>query len=240
MKFPTKTSDEVEFVKILKLVNDEVIKKDSIINGWRGTGLQPFDFNNLRCDDLVSKSPDCLYDFKGDHIISSKILSMSTSTVQKQPVNVLSDFLLDEESRLYFVPDNLPSSSNTNETIDELKDIETMESFLPCSSDSKKLKFETILSTIKLFSIPIELSADFEKRKLLASCDKMIYLNSSGAPHEPNEVKATMNDNTLKLDNDNIIQTSLADNFASKKIKKKYFAFVTLNRCLFSSLIYQI
>lgn len=68
-------------------------------------------------------------------------------------------------------------------------------------------------------------AVDFEKRKPLASCDEMIYLNCSGAPHESNEAKATMNDNTVKLDNDNIIQTSLADDFTSKKIKKKIFCF---------------
>lgn len=44
---PTKIFDEIEFVKLLKTVNDEVIKKESIVNGWRATGLQPFRFENI-------------------------------------------------------------------------------------------------------------------------------------------------------------------------------------------------
>lgn len=69
---PTATSDDVVLVKLMKKVNDAVIRKESIINGWRATGLQPFDFNNLKCDDLLSKSPDYVYDFKGHHVDSSE------------------------------------------------------------------------------------------------------------------------------------------------------------------------
>lgn len=66
LKNPEKIFNEVEFVKVLKQVNDEVIKKEMIINGWRATGLQPFDFNNLNVKSLPSKSPDYVYSFKGD------------------------------------------------------------------------------------------------------------------------------------------------------------------------------
>lgn len=67
-EYPDRTSNEVEFVKLMKVFNDEVIRKESIINGWRATGLQPFNFSNLKCEDLLSKSPDVLYDFKEEHI----------------------------------------------------------------------------------------------------------------------------------------------------------------------------
>lgn len=50
---PEKIFNEVEFVKVLKRVNNEVIKKESIVNGWRATGLQPFDFNNVKLDRLI-------------------------------------------------------------------------------------------------------------------------------------------------------------------------------------------
>lgn len=70
LKNPIGNSDEVVLVKLIKMVNDAVIRKESIINGWRATGLQPFDFNNLKCDDLLCKSPDFTYDFKGHHIAS--------------------------------------------------------------------------------------------------------------------------------------------------------------------------
>ena len=53
IKNPDKLFDQIEFVKILKQVNDETIKKDSIINGWRATGLQPFNFDNLKIDRLL-------------------------------------------------------------------------------------------------------------------------------------------------------------------------------------------
>lgn len=65
---PIGYSDDVVLVKLVKMVNDAGIRKESIINGWRATGLQPFDFNNLKCDDLLCKSPDFVYDFKGHHI----------------------------------------------------------------------------------------------------------------------------------------------------------------------------
>lgn len=48
LKYPNKTMNDIQFVKILKQINGEVIKKESIINGWRSTGLQPFNFNNLK------------------------------------------------------------------------------------------------------------------------------------------------------------------------------------------------
>lgn len=41
--------DEVAFVKILKKVNDKFIKKQSIINGFRVTGIQPFNVMFDRC-----------------------------------------------------------------------------------------------------------------------------------------------------------------------------------------------
>jgi hypothetical protein len=53
---PTKLFNEIEFVKLLKRVNDKVIKKDSIINGWRTTGLQPFNFNNSNLDRLPEET----------------------------------------------------------------------------------------------------------------------------------------------------------------------------------------
>lgn len=44
------TYNEIEFIKVLKQTNDEVINKDTIINGWRSTGLQPFNFGNIKFD----------------------------------------------------------------------------------------------------------------------------------------------------------------------------------------------
>lgn len=108
VKNPTKTSDEVVLVKLLKEVHDTVIRKESIINGWRATGLHPFNFNNLNCDSLVSKSPDFLYDFKGDHI------NPSTATTQNPRINVDSCVVLDSTSEFYIEPDLLLNSANSD------------------------------------------------------------------------------------------------------------------------------
>lgn len=45
--------DEIEFVKILKTVNDTAIKKDSIINGFRVTGIHPFNVENVQFDRCI-------------------------------------------------------------------------------------------------------------------------------------------------------------------------------------------
>lgn len=96
---PSKTMNDVEFVKILKQINDAVIKKESIINGWRATGLQPFNFNNLNTDGLLSKSSDHIYDFKGDYI--SPQTSLTTENIMQPKINVLSNVLLNSSSEHY-------------------------------------------------------------------------------------------------------------------------------------------
>lgn len=87
---------DVVLVKLIKMVNDAVIRKESIINGWRATGLQPFDFNNLKCDDLLCKSPDYVYDFKGHqiHALTTENSSSAGSTagktfIKRQPISIL-------------------------------------------------------------------------------------------------------------------------------------------------------
>lgn len=45
--------DEVTFVKILKKVNDAFIKKESIINGFKVTGIQPFNVENVLFDRCI-------------------------------------------------------------------------------------------------------------------------------------------------------------------------------------------
>lgn len=99
LKNPTNTMNDVEFVKILKQINDAVIKKESIVNGWRATGLQPFNFNNLNTAGLMSKSSDRVYDFKGFCIDHPPKLSQPTIDASK--VTVLSDVILDPTSENY-------------------------------------------------------------------------------------------------------------------------------------------
>jgi hypothetical protein len=45
-----KEIDEVEFVKILKEVNDSFIKPESIINAYKATGIYPFNVENVHFD----------------------------------------------------------------------------------------------------------------------------------------------------------------------------------------------
>lgn len=58
-KIETKNSelDEVEFVKILKKVNDQFIKKESIIKGFKVTGIQPFNVENVLFDRCIGFNP---------------------------------------------------------------------------------------------------------------------------------------------------------------------------------------
>lgn len=55
---PVGIYNEVQFVKVLKKVNDAVIKKDTIINGWRSTGLQPFNVENVKFDRIAIKQTE--------------------------------------------------------------------------------------------------------------------------------------------------------------------------------------
>lgn len=54
----TQPFNEFEFIKVLKLASDEVLaRKETIINGWRATGLQPFNFDNLDTSQLLDREP---------------------------------------------------------------------------------------------------------------------------------------------------------------------------------------
>lgn len=53
---PTENFTELEFIKVLKATNDGIIKSTTIVNGWRATGLQPFNFDNIDLTKLVNKS----------------------------------------------------------------------------------------------------------------------------------------------------------------------------------------
>ena len=81
---PEKIFDQIEFVKVLKKVNDQTIKKDSIINGWRATGLQPFNFDNVKIDRLL-ETP-----------ISKKVTILSNELVDYQMFDGLPTISLDD------------------------------------------------------------------------------------------------------------------------------------------------
>lgn len=51
--------NEKEFIKLLKLSRDEVLsRKETIIDGWRATGLQPFNFDNLDVSHLPTQASE--------------------------------------------------------------------------------------------------------------------------------------------------------------------------------------
>lgn len=104
LKNPTKTMNDVEFVKLLKQINDAVIKKQSIINGWRATGLQPFNFNNLNTDGLLTKASNRVYDFKGDYTDPP---NLNAADAENREINVISDVVVDPTSDLYWKQDEL-------------------------------------------------------------------------------------------------------------------------------------
>jgi hypothetical protein len=47
---------DADFVKVLKATNDEFIKEESIINGFKVTGTYPICYENLKLDRLIGKS----------------------------------------------------------------------------------------------------------------------------------------------------------------------------------------
>lgn len=51
---PNNNFTELEFIKVLKATNDVVLKSETIINVWRASGLQPFDFGNVNLDILIT------------------------------------------------------------------------------------------------------------------------------------------------------------------------------------------
>lgn len=114
LKNPTKTMNDVEFVKILKQINDAVIKKESIINGWRSTGLQPFNFNNLNADGLLTKSSNRVYDFKGDYIDPPKLNTADADNSYQ--INVISNDLVHTSSELYTKRDEVLSLIHSTTT----------------------------------------------------------------------------------------------------------------------------
>lgn len=67
---PGQTFNEVEFVKLLKQTNDAVINVDTIVNGWRSTGLQPFCFENVKTNRLLTGLSECDKENTGLFIVS--------------------------------------------------------------------------------------------------------------------------------------------------------------------------
>jgi DDE superfamily endonuclease len=106
---PEMMFNEVEFVKILKRVNDEAIKKESIVNGWRATGLQPFNFDNVKLDRLIGNKEkiavlsvkNVKYDVQ-DSFTSSTLSKLNRENTVELP------FTFDEDSG--FGPENVESN----------------------------------------------------------------------------------------------------------------------------------
>ena len=73
---PDKYYNEIEFVKLLKQANDLALKKETIVNGWRSTGLQPFNFDNIDLSGLTQQPP------QAQEVISTSVESTAASTIQ--------------------------------------------------------------------------------------------------------------------------------------------------------------
>lgn len=76
MLHPNDGFTELEFIKVLKATNDVVIKPETIINGWRASGLQPFEFSNVNLDILLTNAPlgQDLQDRACDEIINAPLI----------------------------------------------------------------------------------------------------------------------------------------------------------------------
>lgn len=102
---PEKIFNEVEFVKLLKRVNDAVIKKETIINGWRSTGLQPFNVENVKFERIIAPKSKKVNSAESElkctssgesstHVSSSSPSVSGTFQSQNDKINILSDVQL--------------------------------------------------------------------------------------------------------------------------------------------------
>lgn len=62
---PNDNFTELEFIKVLKATNDAVLRGETIVNGWRATGLQPFKFENLNTGILVTGELSQSFEYRG-------------------------------------------------------------------------------------------------------------------------------------------------------------------------------
>ncbi|KAG5675309.1 hypothetical protein PVAND_005220 [Polypedilum vanderplanki] len=50
--------DQCDFIRILSKSMDKVLIQETIRNGFKGSGLYPFDNNNVHCERIIGSSPD--------------------------------------------------------------------------------------------------------------------------------------------------------------------------------------
>ena len=110
---PTQAFNELEFIKVLKATNDAVIKTDTIINGWRSSGLQPFNFSNINLDKLVADSCTNINREKSSGTSIANSHSSIDTEDQIMDENQISDTIDQNGNTCQF----LIEDSNTNSTL---------------------------------------------------------------------------------------------------------------------------
>lgn len=102
----TEKFTEMEFIKVLKATNDAVLRSETIINGWRATGLQFFEFANVNRSILLHQSPPDQVDISSQHcdpiiIIPFDDLDFETFDTENQNSSQLLSETVAENQVLY-------------------------------------------------------------------------------------------------------------------------------------------
>lgn len=84
---PTENFTELEFIKVLKATNDATLQPATIINGWRASGLQPFNFENVNLHQLVTNVNVNLSSEENEHFPTQAKECLSTEDSIVVPVN---------------------------------------------------------------------------------------------------------------------------------------------------------
>ena len=90
-----KEVDEIGFIKILKLMNDRIITKPKIINGFHGTGIFPLNIENVHLKQCIGADDDSKSASKSVVQFNSESFETPTfSNAASSSINIINNELL--------------------------------------------------------------------------------------------------------------------------------------------------